>query len=180
MKICKAVDFAASHHAHEVRKDDSPFIGHPLNVAGMLQDFKLPDDDIVASILHDTCEESSLCPFELDVIFGAEVSMMVYFLSKEEKELFGGDSKKRLQHYISKLRQGALLYPQILIIKMADQLDNFKTLNVFSEEKQNEIVMETRDFYMPMYSKFLKTVPMKYKKAYKKLFKKLKSRLEEM
>ncbi len=170
----KAVEFAKQVHRYQERKDGSAYIEHPMNVLGILLPFKLSDSTYSATVLHDVCEESLLCPYELESYFGVDVSMMVYFLSKEKKELFSNDSGKRLSHYIQKLGQGALLYPQILLIKMADQLDNLKTLSVFPKEKQKEILLQTKNSYMPLYKSFLKKIPQKYRKAYKQLIKELK------
>lgn len=174
----KAVEFAKQVHRYQERRDGSPYIEHPLNVLGILLPFKLSDSTYSATILHDVCEESSLCPYELESHFGVDVSMMVYFLSKEEKMLFSHDSEKRLFHYIHKLRQGALIYPQILLIKMADQLDNFKTIHVFTKEKQQEIFLQTKNSYLPLFESFLEKISQEYKRVYKQLLNKLKEVLE--
>ncbi len=170
----KAVEFAKQVHRYQERRNGSPYMEHPINVLGILLPFKLPNAVYSTAALHDVCEESSVCPDELETLFGKDVSRMVYFLSKEKKELFSNDSEKRLEHYIRKLEKGAAIYPGVLLIKMADQLDNFKTIYVFPKEKQQEILLQTKNSYLPLYESFLEKMPQKYRKAYKQLIKELK------
>jgi len=79
--ILKAVRFAAEKHIDQRRKDSksSPYINHPIQVAetlwevGDIRDLTL----LVASILHDTVEDTGTKPEEIGAEFGEDVLALV-------------------------------------------------------------------------------------------------------
>jgi guanosine-3',5'-bis(diphosphate) 3'-pyrophosphohydrolase len=79
--ILKAVRFAAEKHIDQRRKDSksSPYINHPIQVAetlwtvGEVRDLTL----LVASILHDTVEDTGTKPEEIGAEFGEDVLALV-------------------------------------------------------------------------------------------------------
>ena len=168
--LTRAINFAKEQHYYEERKNGDPYIKHPLNVLKLLLPYRLSERTKAAAILHDVCENTKIRPSELQEHFGTKVSMLVYGLTKEKKELFCGDSEKRTRHYMEKLRQMALLYPEILLIKMADQVDNLDSLDVFPEWKQRQQREEVRKFFFPLYESFGERMPEELRTAYRQLF----------
>ncbi|HET6824274.1 MAG TPA: HD domain-containing protein [Anaerolineales bacterium] len=79
--ILKVMRFAAEKHIDQRRKDSrlSPYINHPIQVAeilwtiGEVRDLNL----LVASILHDTIEDTATSPEEIKVEFGEAVLALV-------------------------------------------------------------------------------------------------------
>jgi guanosine-3',5'-bis(diphosphate) 3'-pyrophosphohydrolase len=79
--ILKAMSFAAEKHIGQRRKDakSSPYINHPIQVAetlwtvGEVRDLTL----LVASILHDTVEDTDTKPEEIQAEFGEDVLALV-------------------------------------------------------------------------------------------------------
>lgn len=79
--ILKAMRFAAEKHIDQRRKDSrlSPYINHPIRVAetlwtvGEVRDLNL----LVASILHDTIEDTGTNPEEIRAEFGDDVLALV-------------------------------------------------------------------------------------------------------
>jgi GTP diphosphokinase / guanosine-3',5'-bis(diphosphate) 3'-diphosphatase len=79
--ILKAMRFAAEKHIDQRRKDSksSPYINHPIQVAetlwtvGEVRDMTL----LVASILHDTVEDTGTKPEEIRAEFGEDVLALV-------------------------------------------------------------------------------------------------------
>ena len=79
--ILKAIRFAAEKHIDQRRKDSksSPYINHPIQVAetlwtvGEVHDLTL----LVASILHDTLEDTDTKPEEIRAEFGEDVLALV-------------------------------------------------------------------------------------------------------
>ena len=53
-KIRAAYEFAAAAHQGQLRKDGSPYITHPLEVAHLVAELGLDADSIMAALLHDT------------------------------------------------------------------------------------------------------------------------------
>ena len=76
LKLLRAVRFAAEKHRDQRRKgeDASPYINHPISVAGILAESGVTDPIVLeAAILHDTIEDTETSPDELAEKFGQEV-----------------------------------------------------------------------------------------------------------
>ena len=97
--LLKAASFSADRHRGQLRKgvDASPYINHPLEVASILANVGRISDvtTFVAALLHDTIEDTSASPEELDTEFGPEVRQLVEEVS-DDKSLPKAE-RKRLQ-----------------------------------------------------------------------------------
>lgn len=79
--LTRAYDFSAKKHVKQRRKGvkDIPYINHPIEVANLLchcgeeQNFEL----LVASVLHDTIEDTNTSEMEVEQLFGAQVASIV-------------------------------------------------------------------------------------------------------
>lgn len=79
--ILRAMRFSAEKHRDQRRKDSnsSPYINHPIQVAetlwtvGEVRDITL----LVAAILHDTIEDTSTTPDEIQTEFGEDILALV-------------------------------------------------------------------------------------------------------
>ncbi len=97
--LLRAATFSAERHRHQSRKGDdpSPYINHPLEVASILANVGGISDvtTLVAALLHDTVEDTSATPEELEGEFGPEVRLLVEEVT-DDKTL-EKDVRKRLQ-----------------------------------------------------------------------------------
>jgi len=76
--------FAGGAHAMQLRKgDDSPFIGHPVTVAHLLDDAGEPEEVVAAALLHDVVEGTGTSRGEIKSRFGDEVCRLVDALSED-------------------------------------------------------------------------------------------------
>jgi GTP diphosphokinase / guanosine-3',5'-bis(diphosphate) 3'-diphosphatase len=95
----RAASFSAHRHRHQSRKGDDPppYINHPLEVACILANVGGISDvtTLVAALLHDTVEDTSASPEELEGEFGPEVRLLVEEVT-DDKSL-EKDVRKRLQ-----------------------------------------------------------------------------------
>ena len=57
-RIRTAFEFARDSHQGQLRKDGSPYITHPLEVAHLVAELGLDSDSIMAALLHDTIEDT--------------------------------------------------------------------------------------------------------------------------
>jgi guanosine-3',5'-bis(diphosphate) 3'-pyrophosphohydrolase len=119
--MLKAIRFAAEKHTDQRRKDSksSPYINHPVRVAEMLWTMGEVRDDIllVASILHDTVEDTDTQPDEIRAEFGEEVLALV--LEVTDDKSLPKQARKQLQVETAphKTRNAKLL-------KLADKICN--------------------------------------------------------
>ena len=69
--IEKAYVFSARVHQGQTRLSGEPYLNHPLEVAFMAGQMHLDATAIVASLLHDTVEDSLITIEEIKAGFGA-------------------------------------------------------------------------------------------------------------
>ncbi|MGQ3032356.1 MAG: HD domain-containing protein, partial [Ferrovibrionaceae bacterium] len=80
--INRAYVFAMKAHGAQKRASGDPYFLHPLEVAGILAGMKLDYQTIVTALLHDTIEDTSATPEEIERNFGPEVLRLVDGVTK--------------------------------------------------------------------------------------------------
>src|SRR5471030_374913 len=73
---------ALEAHKNQKRHTGEPYITHPVAVACILADMKLDYHTIMAALLHDVIEDTSLTKIDLAMKFGDTVAELVDGLSK--------------------------------------------------------------------------------------------------
>ena len=143
--LLKALRFAAEKHTDQRRKDSkaSPYINHPIQVAeilwrvGDVRDTTL----LVASLLHDTIEDTGTTPAEIKANFGDDVLALV--LEVTDDKSLPKEVRKELQveHAPHKTRNAKLL-------KLADKISNVQDIITsppgdWSRERKQEYLLWT-------------------------------------
>ncbi|NPB06998.1 MAG: bifunctional (p)ppGpp synthetase/guanosine-3',5'-bis(diphosphate) 3'-pyrophosphohydrolase [Aquificae bacterium] len=147
----EAFDFARKAHEGQFRKTGEPFFYHPLRVAETVARLGLDAEAVSAALLHDAVEDTPVTLDEIEKRFGASVAQLVDGLTKEtriEKRLGAGSFYKMRD--LLKLLVETTKDPRVLIIKLADRLDNVKSLGVFREDKRRRIAQETLLVFVPL------------------------------
>lgn len=143
-----AYDFAAKAHEGQARSTGEPYINHPLAAAGILAEMKLGVPLIVAALLHDVPEDTSVTLEEIEKNFGADVAEMVRGITKLGKIKYRG-----IERYIENLRKMFLAMAsdlRVLFIKFADRLHNLQTLDALPPKKQYRVALETLEIFAPI------------------------------
>jgi len=154
--IAKAYKAAGDAHKDQFRKSGEPYIIHPLNVAIILADLEMDKETIVAGLLHDVVEDTSMTEEDLLKGFGEDVALLVDGVTKLEKiPLSGavGPSDVKLEMQAENLRKMFLAMAKdirVIIIKLADRLHNMRTLKFRNPESQKRIAKETLEIYCPI------------------------------
>ena len=78
----KAFKLADEKHVEQKRKSGEPFIIHPVAVATMLAEMDMDMPSIVAGMLHDVIEDTSVTTEEMREIFGEEITYLVDGVTK--------------------------------------------------------------------------------------------------
>lgn len=147
--IDNAFDFCVVSHANTERSSGYAYYVHPLKVAILLiKEFSIVDTpSIVSALLHDTVEDKEDITIEIiSEKFGKEVAGIVDGLTKIK------GTRTRLNDKAStyaKLFLALVKDKRVILIKLADRLDNMRTLDKLPERKQKEIATETLNFYTP-------------------------------
>ena len=89
-RIEKAVAFAKKAHEGQLRKSGEPFVNHPLAVKKILEAWGMDEDTIIAGVLHDTVEDTSVTLDDIKNEFGESVAFeeaeMVFVCRKLYKD----------------------------------------------------------------------------------------------
>ena len=150
--IKKAYVFSAKAHAGQKRKSGQPYLIHPLEVANILAEMKMDVSSIVAGVLHDTIEDTKVTKQELKTIFGDEISELVDGVTKLSKIQFNTRMERQAENF-RKMILAMSKDIRVILIKLADRLNNLRTLQFMPEEKQVRIAQETLDIYAPLSSR---------------------------
>lgn len=147
--IQKAYVFSSMMHEYQKRKSGQPYIVHPLNVAYTIASIRLDEQSIVAALLHDVVEDTETTVHKIVELFGKDVSLLVDGLTKLSS-LENLEKSERQAANFKKLLIAMAEDPRVLIIKLADRLDNMRSLEFMKEHKQKSIAEETLDIYAPL------------------------------
>ncbi|MBQ7594445.1 MAG: bifunctional (p)ppGpp synthetase/guanosine-3',5'-bis(diphosphate) 3'-pyrophosphohydrolase [Synergistaceae bacterium] len=151
-QLGEAFVFAAHAHKDQFRKSGDPYIIHTLSAALILAGMHLDMSTLIAALLHDTIEDTSVTGEDVREKFGADVETLVKGVTK----LAGEDVKEFMSREdltSENLRRMFIVMAQdirVVLIKLADRLHNMRTLGVMRPEKQERIARETMEIYAPL------------------------------
>lgn len=158
LELDHAIDFATDAHKNQKRLSGQPYITHPLQVAAYLIEWGMDIDSVLAGVLHDTVEDTTVTLDAIETLFGRNVAFLVDGVTKMSKARAG---MKNLDQYLpqtkdnlSKLLIAISQDIRVVIIKLADRLHNVKTLQYQPAEKQLKIARESLDVFAPMADRF--------------------------
>lgn len=118
-----AYELAAEAHRGQTRKDgSSPYIGHPLAVAGLLREAGLDEETVAAALLHDVVEDSELTVDEVAERFGVGVGELVAALTDDQSI---ADYEDRKREHRGRVEEAG---PAAAAIYAADKLVNVREL----------------------------------------------------
>ncbi|SCW49818.1 GTP pyrophosphokinase [Sphingobium faniae] len=148
--INRAYVFSVQKHGSQKRASGDPYFSHPIEVAGILTDFRLDDQTIVTALLHDTIEDTLVTYDEIEQAFGSDVARMVDGVTKLSKIEAMSENERAAEN----LRKFLLAMSddiRVLLVKLADRLHNMRTLHfIKNETKRRRIAKETMDIYAPL------------------------------
>jgi (p)ppGpp synthase/HD superfamily hydrolase len=124
-RLLMAIDLATTAHKGQLRKyTGEPYIVHPFAVAGLVRSVTDNDDMLIAALLHDVVEDTSVTLRTILGIFGETVSGLVDELTDPSKPT---DGNRRVRKGLDLLHT-ASASKEAKTIKLADLIDNTKTI----------------------------------------------------
>ncbi|MCB9362265.1 bifunctional (p)ppGpp synthetase/guanosine-3',5'-bis(diphosphate) 3'-pyrophosphohydrolase [Candidatus Woesearchaeota archaeon] len=145
----RAYEVSKEAHKDQKRSTGDPYFIHPLGVAEILMKLKAGSATLSAALLHDVVEETSWTIKDIEKEFGADVAGIVDGLTKIDKVHF----ETKEDYTAENLRKVLLATTKdirIMLVKLADRLNNMQTLSTFRPEKRQRIAQETLDIYAPI------------------------------
>lgn len=147
--ILDAYKFANEKHFGQKRLTGEDYIIHPLNVAYILTRISADYETLSAGLLHDVVEDCNVSIDEIEEKFGHNIAILVDGVTKINKLNLSGTTEALINNQ-RKIIVGLSEDVRVIIIKLADRLNNMQTLFVHSEKKQKSTARETLDILTPI------------------------------
>jgi len=147
--IGRAYRFSEQSHQGQQRASGEPYLSHPLEVAGLLVNFKMDVTTVTAGLLHDVLEDTETTKADLQREFGAEIAELVDGVTKIGKLAFSSREERQAENF-RKMLVAMARDLRVLMIKLADRLHNMRTLDFLPPDKAKTIAQETLDIYAPL------------------------------
>jgi guanosine-3',5'-bis(diphosphate) 3'-pyrophosphohydrolase len=128
-----AYDFAEKAHEGQFRKSGEPYIIHPVATAMILAHMRIDPNIIVAALLHDVPEDTSVTLEDIEKNFGPDIATMIRGITKLGKIKYRG-----VERYIENLRKMFVAMAEdirVMIIKFADRVHNLSTIDALPQKK---------------------------------------------
>ncbi|MDV7341463.1 bifunctional (p)ppGpp synthetase/guanosine-3',5'-bis(diphosphate) 3'-pyrophosphohydrolase [Terasakiella sp. A23] len=146
----RAYVFAMKAHGSQKRASGDPYFMHPLEVAGILTDYRLDADTIITALLHDTIEDTEVTAEDIEQAFGDRVCRLVGGVTKLTQIELQSSHTKQAEN-LRKLVIAMSDDIRVLLVKLADRLHNMRTLHFIKKpEKRQRIAAETMEIYAPL------------------------------
>ncbi|MDB5441500.1 MAG: pyrophosphokinae, partial [Caulobacteraceae bacterium] len=145
----RAYVYAMRMHGAQLRASGDPYYAHPIEVAGILTEYRLDTASIVTALLHDVIEDTPVTRADIEKLFGPEVAELVEGVTKLSKLELAEHARQaeNLRKFILAISKDV----RVLMVKLADRLHNMRTLNfIKSPAKRERIARETLDIYAPL------------------------------
>ena len=154
-EIGRALEFAVVAHEGQQRASGEPYVTHPIAVASILTDLHLDLPSIIAGLLHDVLEDSSVTLEELSDGFGDLVGKLVDGASKlrrvrRKSKVDVSDLDEEQAENLRKMFLAMVDDIRVVIIKLADRLHNMRTLDYLPPERRLRNARETLDVFAPI------------------------------
>jgi RelA/SpoT family (p)ppGpp synthetase len=148
-RLADAYRFSEAAHAGQKRQSGDPYISHPLAVAEILAGWHLDGQALMAALLHDVMEDTSVTKAEITDTFGKPVAELVDGLSKLDKIEFQSAEDAQAENF-RKMLLAMARDVRVILIKLADRLHNMRTLAAVPPAKRRRIARETMEIYAPI------------------------------
>lgn len=130
------------------RHDGTHYYYHLVDVAQILLNFEIKDDEIIAAaLLHDFIEDVEWATYEyVEEVYGKRVADIVQLVTKDPDIDYKTDTAAMDKY----LKDISGMYESALI-KAADRIHNFGTMSNASNKHRMKQVKETRDKFIPFF-----------------------------
>src|SRR3972149_6221684 len=172
-EIKRAYELAEKAHTGQTRASDEPYVTHCIAVAKILNEMNLPAPVVIAGLLHDIVEDTSVTLEDVRREFGDEVAQLVDGVTKltnlprvsrmdkprtdgvtptdyTPEERSDQRARDREAETIRKTFLAMGEDVRVVLIKLADRVHNMRTLKHLSSEKQRRIARETLEIFAPL------------------------------
>lgn len=133
--IYDAITMTLDAHKDQVRKlDGDLYAAHPLEVAILVSSIRYDEELLIAAVLHDTVEDTTLTIHEIRKHFGKRIADLVLGCSELDKSLPWKERKIQALFYLANEAS-----EDVKIIVLADKLSNIKSIHRNMQESGDDL-----------------------------------------
>ncbi len=147
--INKAYVYSSRMHDGQLRKSGDPYFIHPVSVAHIIAEMRLDAASVCAALLHDVVEDTPVTERDIAALFGDEVAFLVDGVTKLGKINFVSKEDQQAESF-RKMLVAMARDIRVLLVKLADRLDNMRTMEHMKPDAQERISRETLEIYAPL------------------------------
>ena len=147
--INKAYEVAFNAHKGQKRTLGEDYIVHPISVAYILVELGMDTPAVCAGLLHDVVEDTEVTKEEIEEKFGTEISNLVDGVTKLDKIPSSQDDENQAEN-IRKILLATARDIRVIMIKLADRLNNMRTIDCRPPQKRIDISLQTMEVYAPI------------------------------
>ncbi len=148
--IKRAYIYACYYHRDQKRLSGEPYIIHPIQVAKILTELRADDKAVAAGLLHDVAEDTPSTIEDISRHFGNEVASLVDGVTKISKFNVNLNADERQIENLRKMFVFTAKDVRVILIKLADRLDNMRSIEFLPEESKKRMAEETLKIFAPI------------------------------
>ena len=148
--IKKAYDFMDEAHKGQTRYSGKPYISHPVWIAKVIAQLNIGQEAVVASLLHDCVEDTTVKIDDIAEKFGDEVALLVSGLTEVKTKTEGIQINQTNIEVFRKFFFSSVNDVRVLIIRLVDKLHNCFTIEYLPKERQLIYAQNIMRIYGPL------------------------------
>jgi len=148
-RVRAAYECALIAHSGQKRKEGSDYVTHTIASAQICAEMGLDEDSIVAALLHDCIEDTSLSYQDIAKHFGTTVADIVEGVTKLTRVQYTSKEDEQMEN-MRKMLMAMAKDIRVILIKIADRMHNMRTMEFQTKDKQRTKSLETMEIYAPI------------------------------
>lgn len=147
----KAFEFALEAHADSLRYSGEPYINHCLRTALILSEWRLDRTSIISGLIHDSVEKGAANLTDVETNFGQTTAKLVDGVTNLNILKYRGPKSELTGENLKKLIVAMSRDLRVILIKIAEQLDNMESINYIPEiSRRQRIAKHNLEVYAPL------------------------------
>ncbi len=147
--ISFAYEVANRAHMGQKRVSQIDYIFHPVSVAYILVEMGMDTPSIVAALLHDTIEDTYVTRDDIKEMFGAKIADLVEGVT-EFRKIRSSSQEEQQAANIQKMLTAMSRDIRVIMIKLADRLQNMRTIECMPAQKQRDKSLQNMEVFVPI------------------------------
>lgn len=147
--IEKAYTVAKKAHANQKRVSGTEYILHPISVAYILVELGMDSSCVIAALLHDVIEDTSVTKNDIKDLFGEEICNLVDGVTKLRRIKSKSPEEQQAEN-VRKMLLAMSHDIRVIIIKLADRLQNMRTIDCMPIQKRRDKSLQNMEVFAPI------------------------------